>query len=105
MMFSSILDEGLLKRAGAEMLRVLAPGGIVISYDMRVTRPDNPDVQPIRTKHLKRYLPGTTIRAYSTTLAPPLANRLCGKSWFLCELLHLLPFLRSHFMAVAQKPT
>ncbi len=104
MMFSSILDRAVLKTAAAEMLRVTAPSGCVISYDMRVTRPDNPDVIPMRKRDVQELFPGVRVDFYSTTLAPPIVRRLAGLSWVLCELLYLVSPLRTHYYAVIRKP-
>ncbi|MGD8450996.1 MAG: class I SAM-dependent methyltransferase [Phycisphaerae bacterium] len=102
--FSSILDREVRRHVASEMVRVLAPGGIIVSYDMRITRPDNPDVTPIRKAELRELFSGLPICFRTTTLAPPLARRIANWSWILCELLYLLPPLRTHYLAVVQKP-
>jgi hypothetical protein len=38
------------------------------------------------------------------TLAPPIARRLARWSWLACELLHAVPWLRTHDLVLVQKP-
>jgi hypothetical protein len=37
------------------------------------------------------------------TLAPPIARRLAKWSWLACELLHVIPWLRTHDLVLIQK--
>ncbi len=99
--FSSILDDGLRRRAAAEMLRVLRPGGVVLWYDFTVN-PANPDTRGIDRRELARLFPGCRLRVRRVTLAPPLARLVAPRAWLLAELLERLPPLRTHLLATAR---
>ena len=102
-MLSSVLDGSLRQRIAAEMWRVLRPEGAILSYDFRFRRPDNPAVRAIHPRELRALLPQGTFRARRVTLAPPIARRLAGRSWLACELLALLPWLRTHDLILIRK--
>ena len=102
-MFTSMLDDGVRRKAAAEMLRVLKPGGRVIWYDFRVNNPRNPDVRRVGAAELRALFPGADLRLRSVTLAPPILRRLAGVSWLLCHVLSWLPFLRTHYLALIRK--
>jgi SAM-dependent methyltransferase len=101
--FSSILDDGMRRAVAREMARVLRPGGVVVSYDFRVTR-DRRNTRPLRTTDLNALFPGFSVDARRVTLVPPLARALAGRSWLLCELLETIPLLRTHELVVLGKP-
>jgi SAM-dependent methyltransferase len=101
--FSSILDDGMRRAVAREMARVLRPGGVVVSYDFRVTR-DRRNTRPLRAADLTALVPGFSVDARRVTLVPPLARALAGRSWLLCELLETIPLLRTHELVVLGKP-
>jgi len=102
-MLTSVLDDSLRQRITAEMWRVLRPGGAILSYDFRFRRPDNPAVRAIHPRELRALLPQGTFQARRVTLAPPIARRLARRSWLACELLGLLPWLRTHDLILIRK--
>ena len=101
--FSSILQPEMRQAVAREMARVLRPGGCVVSYDFRVAR-DRRNTRPIRVAELRSLFPGFTVDARRVTLVPPLARALAGRSWLLCELLELVPLLRTHELVLLRKP-
>jgi ubiquinone/menaquinone biosynthesis C-methylase UbiE len=105
--FSSVLDREMRGRMAGEMLRVLRPGGVVLSYDFTLN-PRNPDTTGITHAELKRLFPGCHVRARRVTLAPPLARMVVPRSRLIAEMLERVPVLRSHLLAtvrVADKAT
>jgi len=102
--FTSILSADVRQRVAAEMRRVLAPGGSVVWYDFRIKNPRNSDVRAVGRAEIRKLFPGATIDFEAATLAPPLARRLAPRAWWLCESLDLLPFLRTHYLALIRPP-
>ncbi|MCC6627051.1 MAG: class I SAM-dependent methyltransferase [Chloroflexi bacterium] len=99
LVLSTILDPVVRERVAAEMLRVVRPDGLIVSYDLRWPSPGNAGVRPIRRADLRRLFPSTTIAARSLTLAPPISRRLARRAWWLAALLSGLPLLHSHLLA------
>jgi SAM-dependent methyltransferase len=96
--FSSILDATLRRRVATEMLRVLRPGGTVLSYDFTLN-PGNRDTVGIGRGELATLFPGCRLRLRRVTLAPPLARLVVPRSWLLATLLEAVPLLRTHQIA------
>jgi SAM-dependent methyltransferase len=122
---SSVLDPDLRTAIAAEMWRVLAPGGAVISYDLRPAsaavrvirwlgdrrrRRDGVDhglVTPtiaISEQELRRLFPQASLRYASTGLAFGLC-RVAARSYFAAQTLARLPLLREHGIGVLVKPS
>jgi SAM-dependent methyltransferase len=118
---SSVLDRELRAAIAAEMWRVLAPGGLLLSYDMR------PSPLPIRLKRvlLRLYLrdrmppPGTPVVPLTATelrawFPAPVrwrsvgldtdVARLACRARFAEQIALSIPCLRVHTLASAQKP-
>jgi len=102
--FSSILDDALCAAIAERMWTFLRPGGAVVSYDLRVANPRNPDVRPVTVRDLRRYFPRAAVSSRSCTLAPPIARRVAPISESLHRLLSAIPILRSHAMTFVEKP-
>jgi ubiquinone/menaquinone biosynthesis C-methylase UbiE len=95
--FSSILESGARSALAQEIKRLLRPGGIVLLYDFRISNPRNPDTTGISPAEVRRLFAGTSIRAQSVTLAPPVARQLSKLSPHLaCAVESCFPFLRTH---------
>lgn len=100
--FTSILDDDLRHRIASEMLRVLRPNGVILWYDYRLN-PTNPQTRGIEKSEIKTLFSNCEYHFRRVTLAPPLARWLAPRSWFACELLNQLFFLRTHWLAVISK--
>ncbi|MDI6739925.1 MAG: class I SAM-dependent methyltransferase [Candidatus Edwardsbacteria bacterium] len=101
--FTSILDDGMRQAVADEMLRVLAPDGIIVWYDFRFDNPRNPDVRGVGQSEIRRLFKGCDFDRRLTTLMPPLARKLARRGWWLCQLLSALPFLRTHYLGVIKR--
>ena len=99
---TSVLDGNLRARIADEMWRVLRPGGAVLSYDFRF-QGRNPAVKAIHPREIRALFPEGTFMHRRVTLAPPIARRLAKWSWLACELLHALPWLRTHDLVLVRK--
>ena len=100
--FTSVLDEGLRQRMAREMWRVLRPGGAVLWYDFRF-QGSNPAVRAIHPREVRELFPGAEFTAYRLTLAPPITRRIARWSWFACEMLVRIPWLRTHDLILVRK--
>jgi ubiquinone/menaquinone biosynthesis C-methylase UbiE len=123
---SSVLDAGLRKAIAGEMWRVVRPGGIVVSYDIRPPTlairsmrwwggwrrrrlgHDTADVVTpvveISPGELRRLFPSASLRYASTGLAFGLCG-IAGRSELGARLLARLPLLREHGVAVLVSST
>ncbi len=101
--FTSILDPSIRQRLAGEIIRVLAPGGALLWYDFALDNPRNPQVRKVTRKELCSLFPQLTGRVRSISLAPPLARLVAPRSYRLATALELLPFLRTHLIAVLVK--
>ena len=99
---TSILDERLRGRMAQELWRVVRPGGAVLSYDFRY-RGRNPAVRPLHPRELRDLLPEGRFAHRRVTLAPPITRRLARWSWLACDLLHAIPWLRTHDLVLVRK--
>ena len=100
---TSVLDGNLRAHIADEMWRVLRPGGAVLSYDFRF-QGRNPAVQAIHPHEIRALFPEGAFTHRRVTLAPPIARRLAQWSWLACELLHAIPWLRTHDLVLVRKP-
>jgi SAM-dependent methyltransferase len=94
---SSILDPEHRRKICADMLRVLKPGGLILSYDFWLN-PTNPQTRGIRPAEIRRLFPNCTYEFHKITLAPPLARRIVPVSWMLALVLESLQIFNSHYL-------
>ncbi|MGB2964130.1 MAG: class I SAM-dependent methyltransferase [Anaerolineales bacterium] len=96
---SSILNADLRRKICADMLRVLKPGGLIISYDFWLN-PTNKQTRGLRLNEIRSSFPGCQIRYKKITLAPPIARRLVPISWLLSAFLEKLTIFNTHYLVV-----
>jgi len=101
---ATVVSRAARRQIAAEMLRVLRPGGMILSYDMRIDNPTNDQVRALSAGEIRELFPRCAVRLRSVTLAPPLARRIVPVSWIAAMLLEKIPFLRTHWLAVIHKP-
>lgn len=120
---SSVLDPDLRARIAAEMWRVTAPGGAVLSYDMRsiprplslahaaqrrlagapASAPAGTPTTPIDVAELHRLFPRGTMRQRPASLELGLAG-LAHRGRWIAQAASLIRPLRTHLLAVVRKP-
>ncbi len=102
--FSSILDDALQQRLAQAMWRWVRPGGAVLWYDFIVDNPRNPDVRGVPVRRMRALFPEGQATIRRVTLVPPLARAVCRLHPSAYRLLNLLPLLRTHVLALIEKP-
>lgn len=116
---SSVLDPGVRARIAAEMWRVTRPGGMVLSFDMRptpapiraigrwrrggATAATSTPTTPIDLAELRRLFPDGAIHHRVVSLNFEL-GALATRGRAIAQAAALLPFLRTHLLAVVCKP-
>lgn len=103
MAVSSVLDQQMRRNMAAEMWRVLAPGGLLLWFDMRLVNPWNPNIRPVGLSEVLRLFPVSPLESRSLILLPPLARRLAGRWPGICRGIETLPFMRSHRLTLLRK--
>lgn len=98
---SSILDPEIRRNICADMLRVVKPSGLILSYDFWLN-PTNPQTYGITKSEIKRLFPNCRYEFHRITLAPPIARRLVPVSWGLCYFLETLKTFNTHYLAVIE---
>ena len=101
-LLSSVLDEKVRSEIASETMRVLRPGGAILYYDF-IWNPGNRDTRGLRLRDLRHLYPGCEIDARRITLAPPITRALARWSKPACAALEALPFLRTHYVAIASR--
>lgn len=98
--FSSILSEELRRKLAQKMWDLLKPGGYILWYDFTYNNPSNAQVRKVTQRDVKRLFPeATNCEFHKITLAPPIGRRV-GKLYSFFNF----PFLRTHILALLQKP-
>lgn len=101
---SSILNPELRQKICSDMLRVLKPGGLILSYDFWLN-PTNSQTHGIRPAEIRRLFPKCQLTFQLITLAPPITRRLAPISRGLCCLLEGMKVFNTHFLvAIAKIP-
>lgn len=99
-MFSSVLSPEVRAAIAGEMLRVTAPGGLILWYDFHVDNPRNPDVKGVTMGEVRRLFPGCAIEARRVTVAPPLARVLLPRFGVVYNLVRMVPGVRTHWVGI-----
>ncbi len=102
--FSSILDDGVQQALAQAMWRWLRPGGAVLWYDFIVDNPRNRDVRGVPMARVGALFPEGRLRWQRLTLAPPLARLVCRAHPAAYSVFNSMPWLRTHVLAVIEKP-
>ena len=98
---SSILDQDLRRLICSEMLRVVKPNGLILSYDFWLN-PTNKQTRGLRMSEIRSAFPGCHISYHRITLAPPITRKLAPISWGLCLLLEGLKIFNTHYIVAIQ---
>lgn len=94
---SSILDPDIRLNICADLLRVLKPGGMILSYDFWLN-PTNPQTRGIRPAEIRRLFPNCRFRFHKITLAPPITRALAPITWGLCLFIENLKLFNTHYL-------
>jgi ubiquinone/menaquinone biosynthesis C-methylase UbiE len=101
-LFSSILGFENRARIAGEMMRVLRPGGLIISYDFFAPNLLNRRTRPLRRSELRRLFPNSRMVVREVTLAPPLARAAVRLSTAFARSLGSIPLLKTHYVTLIE---
>ena len=96
--FTSVLSDHARRKLAAEMLRVVKPEGLIVSYDFWPNNPGNPDVRGLKFSQIRTLFPNCHYDLQRIVLAPPISRRIAPFSSLVCQALERLPFLCTHFL-------
>ena len=97
--FSSILNVQVRRAMARRLVSFVAPGGVILWYDLAYDNPKNPDVHGIGRTEIRRLFPDCRLEFHRMTLAPFIGRLAARAGYAACNALALLPFLRSHLLA------
>jgi SAM-dependent methyltransferase len=100
MLFSSVLDGAMRTAIASEMVRVLAPGGVILWNDFFVDNPRNSAVRGVRRGEVATLFPGFRVSARRITLAAPLTRWIAPRSELAAIALEALRVLNTHYLCV-----
>lgn len=101
--FSSVLDDRTANNIAKTITRLLKPNGAIIWYDLRYPNPKNDNVRAMTKARIRHLFPDFTLDLESTTLAPPIAEKLGNHTEWLYPLIRKAPILRSHYIGIISK--
>jgi ubiquinone/menaquinone biosynthesis C-methylase UbiE len=107
MLFGSmclVFDEWVRQKIASEAIRVLRNDGVILWCDFRYKPPGNHDVRPIGKRQLRALFPRMRIEAHPIHPLPPLLRKVGPYAPFICDLLGMVPFIRTHYFATIRKP-
>lgn len=97
--FSSVLNAQVRQALAERITSLVAPGGVILWYDLAYDNPGNPDVHGIGRSEIRAMFPGCRIYFHRMTLAPFIGRKAAHLGYLACSALALMPFLRSHLLA------
>lgn len=104
LMMSLLPDEAMRLRVGAEVSRVLKPGGLVLWYDFRYPPPRGGDGMIAMTrKRIAQAFPDFELHLRSASAVPPITRRIARYAWPLCTMLDSISFLNAHYVGTMIK--
>ncbi len=95
---TSILEGNIRQLLASEMVRVLKPDGLIISYDFWPDNPRNSEVRGLKLAELKELFPGSRFEIRKIVLAPPIARRVAPVSSLVAQLMECFPWICTHYM-------
>jgi SAM-dependent methyltransferase len=101
--FSSVLDESMSKNIARTITRLLKLDGAVVWYDLRYPNPKNRNVRAMTKARIRHLFPEFDLNLKSTTLVPPIAERLGRHTELLYPLIRKVPVLRSHYVGTLDR--
>ncbi len=101
-LFSSILGFENRALIAGEMMRILRPGGLIISYDFFAPNLLNRRTRPLRRSELRRLFPNSRMVVREVTLAPPLARAAVRLSTAFARSLGSIPLLKTHYVTLIE---
>ena len=104
-LFSSILDLQMARNVASEIGRVLQPAGAVLWYDFRYNNPRNANVRGMSRRRIAHIFLDYDAQLETITLLPPLARRLGFLTGWLYPTLAAVPWLRTHYIGLLNKPS
>src|SRR5437867_1937875 len=100
---SSVLDRRHRASILLEVRRVMAPGGLFLTYDTRYPNPWNRNTSPVTVAELQRAFTGWRVSARTMTPIPQLARLVGPLSSVACRIIEKIPAFRSHLLAVVRE--
>jgi ubiquinone/menaquinone biosynthesis C-methylase UbiE len=102
--FSSIRDRELKRAIGAEIRRVLRPGGLFLWYDFRYPNPFNPHTTFESRERIRGYFGRVDLHLEPMTVIPSFGRMLHPRFEAVLRVLDRVPALRSHYFGWFVEP-
>ena len=101
--FSSVLIDEYAVQIAREIDRILAPGGVIMWYDYRVSDPLNRNTRGVGRRDIRRLFPNYDSSLRPVTVVPQVARRLGRATDVAYPALARMPWLRTHYAGLLAK--
>ena len=100
--FCMILNDDVCRGIAREAMRVLKNDGVILWCDYRYQPPGEKDARAVNLRQLRQFFRGARITARPIHPLPPLLRRIGPYAPFMCGVVGLFPFARTHYFATIE---
>ena len=98
-----IADSKVRRGIVSEAVRVLKDDGIILWCDYRFTAPGEKTLGTFNKHKLRELFKGMRIEGHAIHPLPPLLRKIGPYAPFMCNVIAMLPFIRTHYFATITK--
>lgn len=103
--FCLILEDHVCEGVAREAMRVLKNDGVILWCDYRFKAPGERHLRTFSKREMERFFPGMRIDGHPIHPLPPLLRKVGPIAPFMCNVIGMLPFVRTHYFATISNPS
>ncbi len=102
--FCLIQEDNVWEGIARDAMRVLKNDGVILWCDYRFKAPGERQLRTFNKRDIQRFFPGMLVDGHPIHPLPPLLRKIGPIAPFICNVIAMLPFIRTHYFATIRKP-